>query len=101
MRRLASDLGEIEVWLERSADKLHAFGVLLMAFLKVDSSSIRDLAINFILGLLRCGRWGRSSLRQQRWATATSSGCSFNEFICNFSFFQECPVKGLEVKLLF
>jgi hypothetical protein len=101
VRRLASDPGEIEVWPERSADKLHAFSVLLMVFLKVDTLSIRDLAMNFILDLLHCGRWGRSGLWQQRLATVTISGCSFNEFICKFSFFQECHVRGLDVKLLF
>jgi hypothetical protein len=90
------DPGEIEVWLEPSADKLDAFGVLPMAFLIVDSSSIWDPAMSFILGLLRCRRWGRSSLRQQRLATTTVFGCSFSEFICNFSFFQ-----GWDVKFLF
>ena len=87
MRQPVSDPGEIEVWLEYSADKLHAFDVLLMAFLKVDSSSIRDPAMNFIWGLLHCGRWGRSGLRQQRSATATVSGCSsVNSFVTFLSF---------------
>jgi hypothetical protein len=55
VRRSMSDPGEIEVWHERLADKLHACSVLLMAFLKVDSSLIWDPTMNFILGLLHCG----------------------------------------------
>jgi hypothetical protein len=93
VRRPASDPGEIEVWHVRSADKLHAFGVLLMAFLKIDSSSIQDPAMNFILGLLHCGRWERSGLRQQRSTTATVS--SFHEFICNFFFLVGVPCQGV------
>ena len=91
-----SNPSEIEVWPEHSADKLHAFGELLMAFLKVDSSLIQDPTMNFILGLLCYGRWGRSGMRQQ-WST-TVSGCSFSGFICNFSIFQGCPIRGARCK---
>ena len=97
--RLASVPGEVGVCPGRSSFQQH--DVLLMGSKFEDSSSIRESAGCFILDLLHCGRWRRIR-RWQRWlATVTSTGCSFNELMCNFLFFQGYPVRGLVVRVMY
>jgi hypothetical protein len=100
--RPASDPGEHEVWPGRSAVIRHAFGMLLMAVKLEDSSSTRVSAVSFVLDyFLHCGRWRSSRLWQRRSTAATGAGCFCKGLMCNFSFIQECPVRGLVVKVLY
>jgi hypothetical protein len=75
--------------------------VLLMGFKFEDSLSNWELAESFVLDLLHCGRWRRSSLRQRWSATAKGTGCSCNGLMYNFIFFQGYPVRGLVVRILY
>jgi hypothetical protein len=84
----------------RSMDLLHISDVLLMGFPKIEvSSSIRDSATSFILGLLlHCGRWRSSRLRQQSLMMVEATRSTSNSCTCNFNFLQRCPCRGLDVK---
>jgi hypothetical protein len=94
--------GEHEVWPGRSAVIRHAFGMLLMAVKLEDSSSTRVSAVSFVLDyFLHCGRWRSSRLWQRRSTAATGAGCFCKGLMCNFSFIQECPIRGLVVKVLY
>ncbi|CAN6235364.1 unnamed protein product [Urochloa humidicola] len=75
--------------------------VLLMGLIFEVFSSIRKSAGSIFLELLHGGRWRRTRM-QQRWSeTAKSTGyCSYG-LMCNFTFFQGYPVRGLDVKLLY
>jgi hypothetical protein len=59
--QLASVSGESGICPGRSMFEQHC--VLLMGFKFEDSLSNRESAGSFILDLLHCGRWRRSSLR--------------------------------------
>jgi hypothetical protein len=80
--------------------QLHISDVLLMCFPKIEvSSSIRDSAMSFILGLLlHCGRWRSSRLRQQSLMMVEATRSTSNSCTCNFNFLQRCPCRGLDVK---
>lgn len=97
--RLASDSGDFGVCPKRSTIEPHV--VLLMGLKFEDSSSNRKSAGSFFLDLLHCGRWRRTRLWQRGSAMATGTGCFFNEFMCNFIFFQGFPVRGLDARVLY
>jgi hypothetical protein len=101
VRRPVSDSDEHRVCSGCSMDKKHASSVLLMGLKFEVSLSNWVSAVSFILVFLHCGRWRRTGLRQQRSAAATRIGCSGKRLQCIFFFTQRCPVKGMDVIVLY
>jgi hypothetical protein len=101
VRQLASNSGDDEETAVcrspmRSMDQLHISDVLLMGFPKIEvSSSIRDSATSFILGLLlHCGRWRSSRLQRQWPATAPQEAPQMNVLLVILIFFRGALVGG-------
>jgi hypothetical protein len=64
-------------------------------------SSNRKSAGSVFLELLHGGRWTRARMQQRGSSTAMGAGYSSSGPMCNFLFFKEYPVRGLDVILLY